>query len=73
MQNTSSYHSTTPWSCTAAPESEPEMFELFNNNKKVALRNGIFLQVWSRTAIPFASFHTTIIQEKHRREAENKP
>lgn len=45
MQNRGSYHSTTPWFCTAGPESEPEMFEFFNNNKKIVLRNGIFLQV----------------------------
>lgn len=34
MQNTGCHHSTPLWSCTAGPESEAEMFEFFNNNKK---------------------------------------
>lgn len=72
MQNTGSHHSTPLWSSTAGPEKEAEMFEFFNNNKNV-LRNSISSQVWSKTAIPFASFHNTIIQEKRRGETENKP
>lgn len=74
MQNTGSHHSTPLWSCTAGPEKEAEMFEFFNNNnKKNCSEKQYFLQVWSKTAILFASFHNTIIQEKRRGETENKP